>query len=257
MNLETSRLYEFFPEYDYIDWFQPYTIGEDTYTKADITLRDLLTMSAGLEWDEATVHYGDPENTLRIMMSSDDPFEYLFERPLVSVPGEEHVYNSGLSNAIIEVIERSAGQTIGDFARDNLFTPIGVNDFYWEGGLALRPRDMLKFGQLFLNQGQWDGEQIVSSGWVTQSLEKVYDFGSGQRTTGYGYQWWWNEFEVDGVRYEAHAALGYGGQQILIFPDFDMVVVFTATEFPRAWGNKRTPYMWMTDFIVPAIINAS
>ncbi len=253
INPEASTLSELFPEYTNIDWNEPFEFNNETHSKLNITVENLLTMSAGFEWDEGSFHYGHPNNSLSIMNNNDDPFAHLFNLPLVSTPGESFTYNTGLSRLILEVTERSTGQNIQDYALTNFFAPLGIDNYYWEIGLSLRPRDMLKFGQLYINNGNWNGQQVISEEWVSSSLEKVFDLGSNQRITGYGYQWWWNEFNVNGQIYEAHAALGYGGQQILLFPEFDAVVVFTASEYPAVHGNPRTPYMWMSDYIVPAL----
>ncbi len=255
IDLENATLSEFFPEYSNTDWNEPFEFNDEIHTKANITVENLLTMSAGFEWDEGSFHYGHPNNTLTIMNESDDPFGHLFDLPLISPPGESFVYNTGLSNLILDITERSTGQTIQDFAKTNFFDPLGIDNYYWELGLSMRPRDLLKFGQLYMNNGNWQGQQILPEQWVSQSLEKIFDLGSDKRITGYGYQWWWNEFNVDGQYYEANAALGYGGQQILLFPEFDAVVVFTASEYPAVHGNTRTPYMWLSDYIVPALVN--
>ncbi len=254
---ENTSLYEFFPEYTQVDWFEPFVFDGEEYTKADITLRDLLTMSAGFEWDELSTHYGHSDNSLTHMNGAEDGFGHLFQLPLVSPPGRDFVYSTGISNVILEIVQRSTGQDPRDFAASELFIPLGMNNFYWDRSLSMRPRDMLKFGQLYLNQGLWGDDQVLSPDWVAQSLEKTFDFGGGQRMTGYGFQWWHNGFVVDGVEYEASAALGYGGQQILIFEEFDMVVVFTAAEYPAVHGNVRTPYMWLSDYIVPAVVSSS
>ncbi len=252
--LEDTRLYDLFPEYTNVDWFETYEFDGEEVTKADITLRDLMTMSAGFEWDELSTHYGHAENSLTHFNDAGGDFEYLFQLPLVSPPGRDFVYSTAIANAIKEIVQRSTEQDIEDFAVAELFGPLGIDNFYWELGLSMRPRDLLKFGQLYLNEGSWGGSQIVPSEWVAQTLEKAFDLGSGKRITGYGFQWWHNGFTVDGVEYEASAALGYGGQQIMVFEAFDMVVVFTAAEYPGVHGNTRTPYMWASEYIVPAIV---
>ncbi len=253
--LENSKLSDFYPEYTNIDWEETFTFDGNVYSKEDITLEALLTMSAGFEWDEGSFHYGHPNNTLTIMNEADDPFGHLFNLPLATPPGESFKYNTGLSNLIMDIIERSTGESIQDFAAAHFFEPLGIDNYYWDLGLSLRPRDMLKFGQLYLNGGSWNEQQIVSEDWISESLVKRFDLGINQRITGYGYQWWWNGFNVEDQFLEAYAALGYGGQQILLFPEFDAVVVITASEYPAVHGNTRTPYKWLSDYIVPALVN--
>src|SRR5262249_16891667 len=149
--------------------------------KAKIRLRDLLTMQAGLSWDEWTFPYTDPRNTHVQMLRSDDPIRYVFEQPVVAEPGTKFSYSSGNSIVLGKIISKATGKRVEKFAEQFLFDPLGITDFYWAkypgeivqtgGGLFLRPRDMAKIGCLYLNAGRWRGKQVVSENWVKESTK--------------------------------------------------------------------------------------
>jgi len=212
----------FFPEY--ADVF--------TAERADILLSHAMTMTAGLRWDESTYPYTDDRNDHVAFAHADDPLRFAFELPLQDRPGTTFRYNSALSIALGRVIERAVGAPADEFAREHLFAPLGIHDFSWfrttgdllqtGGGLYLRPRDMAKFGQLYLDGGTWNGTRIVDEDWVKAStMQQAPDF-------AYGYQWWLGDVQRDATDVALFAALGRGGQSIYVIPELDLVVVSTA-----------------------------
>ena len=159
-----EKISSFFPEYSDI-----FTNKE----KDAIRLKDLLSMTAGLSWDEWTYPYTDSRNNdAAAMASTADFFRYVLERPVATAPGMKFVYNSGISLMLGEIIYKVSGLRADKFAERYLFSPLGITNYSWGkspngvvntlGGLALRPRDMAKVGCLFLNGGRWQGKQIVS-----------------------------------------------------------------------------------------------
>jgi CubicO group peptidase (beta-lactamase class C family) len=216
----------------------------DVFAKADkagLCLRDVLTMTAGLEWDEWTRPYTDPRNDHVQMVRSDDPIRYLLELPVVAKPGASFTYNSGLSICLGQILYKASGMRADKFAERFLFEPLGITDYYWGklpdeivqtgGGLYLRPRDMAKIGQLFLAGGRWDGKQIVSEAWVKESTENHVQAGlirAAANGTGYGYQWWLSSFKAGDRAVKSSSARGRGGQFILVLPDQQTVAVFTS-----------------------------
>jgi CubicO group peptidase (beta-lactamase class C family) len=227
-----ERLSTFFPEY--ADVFRD-------PAKAKLRLKDLLTMTAGLAWDEWTRPYTDPKNDHVAMIRSDDPIRYVLERPVVAAPGEAFAYNSGLSIVLGQVLFKTSGLRADKFAERHLFEPLGITDFYcskWPdeivqtgGGLFLRPRDMAKLGQLFLDGGRYNGKQIVSEAWVKESTTSHVDAAKiipAARASGYGYQWWLGSFRIGGRDVPSYSARGRGGQFILVLPEQKTVVVFTS-----------------------------
>ena len=111
----------------------------------------------------------------------------------------------------------------------------------------MRPRDMAKFGLLFLNRGEWRGKRIVSKSWVDESTQWVHQF-SDRR--GHGYLWWLNKWNYEGERITSFTAAGNGGQYIMVFPTLDMVVVFTGGKYNSKLGEQ--PFQIISQFVLPA-----
>jgi len=193
--------------------------------KAGIELRHLLTMTSGLECGRTP---GEPE--LFAMMASDDYVRYALELPMAVAPGTEFAYCSPGSHVMSALISKSAEMNALDFARAHLFDPLGIVEADWPedpqgvnhgwGDLQLHPRDLGKIGQLFLNEGVWNGLQIVSRDWVAEATRsQVVAEADG---TGYGYQWW-----VPATFPGVYEARGRGGQAITVWPDKRLVAIFT------------------------------
>jgi len=210
-----------------IDFFPDKVISNMDSRKQDMTIEHLLTMTPGFEWDHDV---DDPESDYYKIRASDDWTQYTLDRPMADNPGEEWVYCTGGSNLLSAIIERATGCSTLDFAWEFLFGPLNMSNvgLFWyqapegvyngAGGMHLRPRDMAKFGYLYLNNGTWDGEQILPAEYVARSTEASFSFGEN---TGYGYQWWTYSMGV-------YAAEGLYGQKIYVVPELDMVVVFNA-----------------------------
>jgi CubicO group peptidase (beta-lactamase class C family) len=212
----------------------------DTGVSEDITLAHMLAMATGLDWSEH-LPYTDPRNPLTRMWHSRDPVRVALEQPVVAPPGAHFIYNSGTTNLLGEVVRRASGQSLREFAQQYLFSPLGISAFEWVGfkhdpemafassALYLRPRDMAKIGQLMLQEGAWEGEQVVSAEWVRASVRKAMAIPTDMQRTfhsaGYGYQWWLESYRAGSIR--AYSARGHGMQFIVVLPDADMVVVFT------------------------------
>lgn len=212
--------------------------------KDQMTLRHLLTMTSGLDWKE-----GDP--AYRAMYTSRNWVEYVMSTPMSESPGSKFLYCSGCSHVLSAAVHQAVGNDLPGFAEINLFTPLGISGYYWEEdaqgipiggwGLNLTPREMAKLGYLYLNNGQWNGEQILSQEWIeaaTQTQIKTGDDG------GYGYQWW---IDID---QEAYYASGRAGQLIYVIPRLDMIVVTTTIPPKDTWGLPL-----IHDEIIPAILD--
>lgn len=203
-----EKVSTFFPEY--ADLFA----GPE---KARLCLRDFLAMSAGMQWDKWTHGYSDPRNDALNTLLSDDPLRYVLERPVVAPPGIKFSYNTGISPVLGEIVRKASGLRADNFAEHHLFDPLGITDYYWAkvpddmvetgGGLFLRPRDMAKLGQLYLNGGRWQGVPVVGEDWVKESTKN--QAGTMElpvwlpAADGYGYQWWLGALKADtrDVRY--------------------------------------------------------
>ncbi len=165
------------------------------------------------------------------------------------------------TNLLGEIVRKASGQRLDIFARDYLFSKLGITDYEWQrlpnnvifcsGDLRLRPRDMAKFGQLFLNGGTWESEQVISQNWVdisTQKFTSLYNWWGD--VDGYGYQWWQWE-NIYGVNYNAFMASGWGGQWIVVSPDMNTVVITTAGNY---YTNEPMPVQTiLVNYILPSL----
>ncbi len=227
-----------------LDFFPEYENPASDADKSEISLRDLLVMRSGLKWDESTYPYTDSRNDHSAMNESTDQVHFVLSRPLVGEPGNQSQYNSGVSIVIGDILRKATGLHADDFAQKHLFEPLGITEYWWHrypsgvvqtgGGLRLRPRDMAKIGQLFLNGGKWGEEQIVSNEWIYDSKQYNRDWKADfPRSTGYGYQWWLTNQIESGKVVPIVSANGRGGQYIFIMPSLQMVTVFTG------WNDNR------------------
>jgi CubicO group peptidase (beta-lactamase class C family) len=248
---------EFFPEYSMMFVDSPW--------KETLTLEDLLTMRSGVDWDDESTSYYDSTNDMYQLFTSENPIEYILSKDVIMEPGTRFQYKNSNTNLIGEIIHRTTGMRIDTFSEKFLFRKLGIDDFEWQmispdmvftsGDLRLRPRDMAKFGFLFLSGGRWKDEQIISLEWIEQSTKKQVDLSTGEDQVswadGYGYQWWqWDS--VNGVEFQAYFASGWGGQWIIIAPDTNLVVVSTAGNYYT--GVKMPIERILSDYILPAII---
>jgi CubicO group peptidase (beta-lactamase class C family) len=209
--------------------------------KTEMILEDLLTMRSGLAWVEGWPAYQGLASSLAAI-------SYVMDMKMSDTPGDVFNYCSGCSHVLSGIIQETTGMNTLDFAQDRLFEPLGISNVNWETdrsgipnggwGLFLTPWDMAKFGYLYLHNGFWDGEQIVPEVWVRASVDRGENVELG---VDYGYQWW--------VYPEKNffAAQGLAGQKIIVIPDLDMVIVFTA-------DLENTDIEWdlVENWIIPA-----
>lgn len=237
-----------FPEYAQLYRADPLKNG--------ITAADLLTMRSGFQWDES----GYPSD-YHVFARSDDWMRYMAAREMIRPAGEQFVYNSANTILLAELIGREVDQPFEQFVAESLFEKMGITNWHWEygpnevvqagGGLSLSPNDMLKIGRLYLNNGAWEGEQLVSREWIEESL-KVRT--SIPNYLDYGYHWWLlpsnSRLAQPLAVNDAYFASGLGGNYIWIVPHLDLVVVITASdrggEMERAWPA-------LTYFVFPAL----
>lgn len=243
---------KFFPEFAALK-----TPGWDS-----ITLRNLLTMSSGIKWDE-NLPWTDPRNDEPHLGQDPDPIRYVLAKPIAAPPDAVWNYNGGGTDLLGSVIERVSGKPFDVFAREALFQPLGITDWEWKtyrngkfspaAGLQLRPRDAAKIGQLVLNRGNWSGQQIVPAAWIGQSIAPRFQaIGYFGGLFFYGYQWWLGRTLSGDKEVTWIAAVGLGGQRIFIVPDLDLVVMTTAGLYasPRQ-GNAALDILY--SFVIPSV----
>lgn len=245
---------ELLPEYEDVVWADP--------IKRRLLLRHVLSMSAGLEWDETSFPYDDRRNDWVQARDRDDPVGFTLWKPIVAEPGSEFVYNGGLSILLSRLVQKTAGMRAAEFAERHLFSPLGIADYEWErlpggltdtdGGLHMRPRDLAKLGQLYLNGGEWEGRQIVSRAWVEESTRAHM---VNERMPDYGYQWWCGDFHYADRSAFTYFASGHGGQKLFVFPGLDMVVVITHEVFDNPSGEMHNTAI-LNRYVLPSADSA-
>ncbi len=228
--------------------------------KAIMTLEDALTMRLGLQWDEWSLPYGTVGNDLEdLTRNNTDYAKALLDLPMVSNPGTSFTYNTAATIAIGQALQNAVGVPMADFADMHLFLPLQIQTAEWGrtptglpnggSGLFLEPRDMIKFGQLYISGGVWNGEQVISSAWSGVSVERHVIL-NWDLSSGYGYQWWLGGFTYRGQSIEAWSTRGFGGQDIFCIPSLNLVVAFTAQNYT---SNEILPFSLMQDYILPSI----
>ncbi|MBK7628029.1 MAG: serine hydrolase [Bacteroidales bacterium] len=226
---ENESVNRYFPEY-----FNP---GESL--RSNLKIKDLLTMSAGFDWEEM-LPLNDPGNDNIKMFNSGNYLQYALSKPVVKPPLTEFEYNSGCPMIIAGIIERSSKMSLSEFADKYLFKPLGINDYYWikdskgfchaGGGLFLKPNDIVKIGIMVLNKGRWENKKIISENWILKSTQSYLS--SGFDISGYGYFWWIRYMPVgEGLTTKVITAEGAGGQKLYIFSDYRLVIAFTERNF--------------------------
>jgi CubicO group peptidase (beta-lactamase class C family) len=250
-----QKVFDFFPELAHLNNGQ----------KRDLSIEHMITMSSGLEWDQTTYPILDERNDISQIQRAENPWDWYLGKPLVTLPGEAFLYSEGCINVVGEIIKRASGIRLDKFAEQYLFTPLGINRHWWylvrsdtgwiwaSGDLRQLPRDMAKFGQLYLQKGKWNGQQIVPSQWVNQSAERHYTFNApfwslDWGMNGYGYAWWIKKPEYGEG---AFCATGWGDQSIMVLPSFDLVAVFTGGSYYQ--NPILSSHQMMIEYILPAI----
>ena len=230
-----------------LDFFPGRTAANLDANKEAMTLEDVLTMSTGLECRDSYLYRWRGLNQMR---QSQDWVQFMLDLPMAEEPGTKFEYCNGASFLLSAIIQETTGMTALAFANEHLFGPLGIIDVEWPSSpqgitigwsdLHLTPYDMAKIGYLYLNEGLWNGEQVVSAEWVRASTREHISAKTLQDS--YGYQWWIDDAGI-------YMALGYSGQYIVVVPDKDMVVVFVSDLEER---DFYVPQELLTDFIIPA-----
>jgi len=208
-----------------LSFFPDLNIANVDKMKERITVRHLASMSSGLD----SMGFERDEGSLDEMRASKDWIQFALDRKVVSEPGTHFIYDSPGMHLLSAILQKATGMTALEFARQNLFEPLGIKEVQWDtdpqgfnhgwADLFLNPRDAAKIGYLWLNKGVWEGRQIVSKKWVENSVKVQIETGIGD---DYGYGWWIMHGDD-----EAYAAIGRGGQRIHVWPDLNMILVMT------------------------------
>jgi len=208
-------------------------IFENQPEKRNLLLRHALTMSGGLKWKEGIG--GDPKSDEYTMDHSQNSMRFVLSRPIKDKPGEKFFYNDGLTTLAAGVVCNTSKLDFEEYAENFLFSKLGIQNYKWEhqsdgfiragGGLHLTNRDFAKIGLLCLNNGVWNGEQILPENWMELSTKKWIHTKGGYY---YGFQWWLTPHAgVPGFLIKGkgnYFGSGYAGQKLFIIPDYNLVV---------------------------------
>jgi CubicO group peptidase (beta-lactamase class C family) len=227
--------------------------------KEQITIRHMLQMRAGYPWEESDAAL------FEILYSGFRP-SLLVDFPLIYDPGTDHQYSNLTSHLLGVIVARACSTDLKSFAEEHLFSVLDVEVGDWikdlegnyngHGDLHFTARDAAKFGLLYLNDGEYEGNQIIPAVWVNKSLqtysEDAWDYRVGRnfKDIGYGYQWW----SVTAGDHRYNLAWGHGGQQIVLVDEFDMVIVVTADPLfaqhgGGPWRHEKANLNLVADFI--------
>jgi CubicO group peptidase (beta-lactamase class C family) len=223
--------------------------------KRRITLHDVLTMTAGFQWDDHGLFTGDALTAVgdtSKMEASDDWVQYEIDKPMAAEPGKVWNYDSGATELLAYIFQKETGWDIDDYGQKYLFAPLGMRHEWkrtylgvvdTEGGLYLNDSDLAKIGYLYLHDGIWDGQRIVSSEWVKESLtpyiqtESEPEYKDGLK---YGFLWWLFK-RPDSIEY-VWIARGIGDEYLMVFPNEGLIVTFTMWDWvPGSTGVDPTP----------------
>jgi CubicO group peptidase (beta-lactamase class C family) len=254
-----QKIWDYLPEYSELNKAE----------KATLSIKHLLTMTSGLEWNE-NIPYTDPMNSELQMGTSADPVQYVLTRKSVHLPGAAWNYSGGNTQVLAAIIKKASGMEVDEYAKKYLFDPLGISNYHWikfpetshrknipmaASGLRLRSEDLLKFGLLYLDGGIWNGKHILPLSWVTDSHRShITRENAISGKGGYGYQFWiWQENINDKIIHLV-AAVGNGDQRIFFDHKNKLLVVTTAGNYNQ-WTIKKNTTALLKDFIYPALIN--
>lgn len=252
-----QSIFDYLPDYQHLNM----------HGKEKITIEHLLTMTSGLEWVEWGPLLSNKKNDIvGIWFQDKDPLTFILEKPLVNDPGTSFNYSGGNTIILGEIIKNATNMSLDKFSEEYLFKPLGIDSSDWSlrydngvieagGGLDITPRGMTKIGAMCLNNGTFSGKQIISKQWIekckTQYSKNTNIFipGHASGSHGYSYSWWLKSYKKSGKDINLYHAVGWGGQEIIIIPDLNTVVVFTGGNYIPI----STTFTILDKYILPAI----
>jgi len=254
-----TKALDFFPQYtSYDNWSD---------AKAGIELRHLMTMSSGLDANDSDRNSTAAENRYQWQQAQPDWIKLALDAPMIAPPGKRVIYGSANPMILGGVLETAAGGPVEWFAEEALFAPLGIDRYrifltptgtaYLGGGMHLRPRDMLKIGQLYLDGGTWQGKRILPAGWVEESFGKYGALEPLDRNGNqYGYLWWHENYEIGGRTIASVEARGNGGQYIFVVPELELTAVITAGNYRGGLEMTRQSQRIFAQYVLPAFVPA-
>ena len=223
--------------------------------KKQTTIENFLMYRHGLDCEDGNM---ESKGNELYMMESEDWVKFTLDLPTVIDPGEISSYCTGCALTLGSLVELTTSKNIEDFARDNLFSPLEITNYEWTfepnkssmtsfSQLKLTPRDLVKLAKMYKDGGKWKETQVISKGWVNKTF--------GMEDGDYGYLWYEKHFDIDGKKYSSYQASGNGGQKINIWPELDMITVFTGGNYNsyQLYGVSTPPNRMIPNYILKAI----
>lgn len=247
---EMQTLKEFYK----LDTFQLYSAAKDS-----ITLKSLLTMSS--PFDGSDSEPGSPGNEEN-MYPTGNWVKFALDLPIdkSKVASPRWDYFTAGTVVLGDVLQRSVPGGLKNYADKKLFAPLGISNYQWQftpqqvantaGGLQLRSLDLAKFGQLYKNQGEWNGKQIIPQDWVAKSLSRQMPISENEY---YGFLFWNKTFTVNGTNHDVYYSNGNGGNKIFIFKDQPIVIIITSTAYNMPYAHRQADKI-VQDYLIPAIL---
>jgi CubicO group peptidase (beta-lactamase class C family) len=256
-----AKVLDFFPDKQPLQYPDP--------RKAQISVEDFLTMSSLLECDDENDFSRGNEERMYLV---EDWVKFTLDLPIRGFPdwvakpanspfGRSWSYCTAGATTLGPLLERATKQNLPEFARNNLFAPLGINVVKWQfqplgsamtgGGLNLRSRDLLKLGQLYLNGGMWAGQRVISADWVRRSISP---HAHARPDTDYGYLWWLQTFSAGSRKYACFAMYGAGGNKVYVFPQEQLVVTVTTTNYRIPDAGSLTDRL-LTEKILSSLVD--
>lgn len=228
--------------------------------KENETLKNLLTMSSGFDGnDEDDTSPGNEEN----MYPTDDWVKFTLDLPFKkdTIKKDWHYFTAGVV-LLGDILNKSVPDGLKIYATEKLFKPLGITNYKWQytpqkvpntaGSLQMNALDFAKYGQLYKNEGKWNGKQLIPKKWVNKTFTKHKQI-TGRNNEFYGYLFWNKSFLVNKKLYEAFYCAGNGGNQIVVFKNQPLVIVVTATAFGQLYAHQQVNKI-ITDYILPAVL---
>lgn len=246
---EQAKLAGYLPEYQ--------AIFESDELKSQIDIKSLLTMSSGIDDDN-----NGSAASEGVYQSSDNWLKTVIEAPMINPPNEHSIYGSSHPFLLGVIMNQVVTEPLAIYMDKQFFAPIGIQHYiiqnddtrkpYFGGGMYMTPQQMIRFGQLYLNKGNWKGQQILSEEWVEKSLQNYRPLENTNDKNGYGYLFWHHTYKVNGREIASIEARGAGGRYIFMIPELEVVIAITSQNFRN--GKFNQPEMIVENYILPAIV---
>lgn len=215
-----------------------------------VTLHHVLTMTAGLAWNENFVSYDNDRNDFVRLKNTNDPVGFVLSKEVRDTPGSQWSYNNGLTDLTAGVIENLTGKPLADYADEVLFGPLGITGYEWwrppawpsdnfpsaSAGLRMRARDLAKVASLILHDGKWQGRQVVSADWVRNSTTRHVQDNPWGPPGVYGYGYFWYPGTLLGGQQVIRAS-GWGDQRIYVLPEVGLTITIFAGNYEDGGGD--------------------